>query len=174
MLFHDLAQLFQVPTRVQGTKQSTLDLFLVNHRVLQRNPTIKIFEGISDHKIVRLKMQLSCVRNVIKREIFVPVFARASDVDVLDVLDSSFAHFVSLYESDKHSVNHLWNFFKNLVIKCIDDFVPRKRKITRCTNPWITKEIIHLRRILKKAKQKIETTDRNVHKQLDLRTEIAA
>lgn len=156
VLFHDLTQLVHAPTRVQGTKQSVLDLFLVNHRVLQRNPTIRILEGISDHKIVCLDMQLSCIHKVTKRETFVPVFARASDVDVLDVLDSSFAHFVSLYESDKHSVNHLWNFFKNLVTKCIDEFVPRKRKIIRNTNPWITKEIVRLGRRLKKVKQKLK------------------
>lgn len=156
MLFHDLAQLVHAPTQVQGNTNSVLDLFFVNHKVLQWNPTIQFSEGMLDHKIVCLDIQLSCFHKVIKWETFVPVLACASDIDVLDPLDNSFAHFVSLYKLDKHSVNHLWNFFKSLVTKCIDDFVPLKRKILRKTNPWVTKELVRLRRRLQKVKQKLK------------------
>lgn len=47
------------------------------------------------------------------------MFSRASDVDILDALDSSFSLFTSLYKSDAHSVEYMWCFFKDLVLTCV-------------------------------------------------------
>lgn len=99
------------------------------------------------------------------------MFTRASDVDVLDMLGSSFSDFTTMYESADASVEQMWCFFKELVSRCIAQFVPKKRKTVRSCNPWLTKDLVRLGRKLKKArdKHKRHPTNANAEKIAELR-----
>lgn len=154
VVLHNLSQLVKQPTRIQGNTVSILDLFLVNAAVVHRNPEIEVFEGISDHKIVHLLLEANFSPQNEKQERMVPVFSRASDIDILDALEGSLSEFRDMCESSKHSINEIWGFFKLLVLKCVRDFVPVKRKVLRKRNPWVTKEIVRIERKLKKARKK--------------------
>lgn len=90
---------------------------------------------------------------LVKKECIVPVFSRASDVDILDVLGSFFSLFNSFYESDAYTVEHMWCFFKNLVLTCVKKFIPHKRHLQRTHNPWMRKEIARHQRKVNKAKR---------------------
>lgn len=131
---------------------SILDLFLVSHTILHRSPEIHVLEGISDHKMVRLNVDIKCTKKYKIQESMVPIFTRADDVSILDRLDISFSKFAVLLESRTCSVDDLWLFFKNLVLKCIEDFVPFRAKCVQRTNPWMTKDIVRLGRKTKKMR----------------------
>lgn len=87
VLFHALTQLVKQPT----CAQNTLDLFLVNDQVLNRNPSVDIFQGISDHRMICLTLELNFRLKPSKNQYSIPQFSRASDVDILDALDKKFS-----------------------------------------------------------------------------------
>lgn len=153
VLLHDLSQLVKEPTRVQKDTASILDLFLANNGILRRNPRIEVIEGISDHKIVCLSLHIKPISKQTGKEQLVPMFTRSSDVDVLDMLESSYSLFQSLCDSNEHTIDHLWCFFKDLVLTCIRNYVPFKHIKQRKCNPWMTKEIMRLKRKLKKTRK---------------------
>lgn len=68
VLLHALTQLVKLPTRVNGNSASVLYLFLVNDTLLKRNPTVHLFEGISDHKMACLTIPVNVVPEKQKRE----------------------------------------------------------------------------------------------------------
>lgn len=70
VIFHDLAQLVKVPTRIQNETASILDLFLVSNAVLNRNPEVHIFDGISDHKMISLTVQLRRTTDIERKKKF--------------------------------------------------------------------------------------------------------
>lgn len=154
VLLHDLKQLVKLPTRVQNGTESILDLFFVSNSLQRRKSNVQILDGISDHKIVSLTMQLNRGPKVEPVKRTFPVFSRASDVDILDAFESLFSSFVAQCQSDQYSVEHVWCLFKNLVHNCIHSFVPTRHKTLRNTNPWKNKEIVRLERKLKKARKK--------------------
>lgn len=78
-----------MPTRVRGRSVSTLDLFLVSDKVISMNPSVHIFEEISDHKRVTFTMELKSVSKLKQRETFVLDFYCSSDVDILDELGNA-------------------------------------------------------------------------------------
>lgn len=158
VLLHDLSQLVKQPTRVQNGAESTLDLFLVNRGARKRNPQVQVCEGVSDHKIVILTLETDFAVPNEKKESLIPVFTRASDVDVLDALESSFSYFGSLCQSNECSVDHVWCYFKNVVFRCINAFIPFKRKVQSNSNPWLNKEIVRTSRKLKKARKQFKGT----------------
>lgn len=107
VILRNLTQLVKLPTRTQQTAVSVLDLFLVSNELLRRNPRIDIFEGISDHKIVSLTLEMQFCSKLQVKERTIPLFTHASDVDVLDLLDNSFSDFSALYESTNASVEQM-------------------------------------------------------------------
>lgn len=82
----------------------------------------------------------------------VSVFSRAYDVEILDTLDLHFSRFTTLSKSSTCTVAALWRFFKHLVLRCIQDFVPTKVKIIRNVRPWITMPTVRLERKAKKLR----------------------
>lgn len=65
-------------------------------------------------------------------------------------------------------VDALWVKFRDTVQACLQLFVPLRTKKTNVSNPWITREIIHLKRKvkrLKKAKKKRHHST-NIHNQI--------
>lgn len=153
VVLHGLTQLVTTPTRVQNEAESVLDLFLVNNGIMRRNPQVEVFQGISDHKITCLTMQLNAPLQATKEQRLIPDFTRASDVDILDVLDSSFPEFVSMCGSKEYSIDHIWGFFKSVVFDTMNKFVPFRRKVLRQDNPWMNKEIVRMGRKLKKQRK---------------------
>lgn len=112
LLFHDLTQLVKMPTRVYGDARSMLDLFLMRNSVRVRDTQVVVLDGISDHNMVFLKIPLEHTTQSKKEKRLVPVFSRASDVGILDVLDSSFSELFFLAETILISVYDLWRFFQ--------------------------------------------------------------
>lgn len=155
VLYHDLTQLVLYPTRRQGGSSSVLDLFFVISGFLRRNPTIDIFEGISDHDIVSLTVCLNNVKTMRNDAQAIPIFSRADDVSIIDQLDLAFSDFVSLCESPTSTVDNMWCYFKILVHQCIARFVPTKVKLVKPSNPWKTKEIVKLERKTKKIRKQL-------------------
>lgn len=156
VVLHNLSQLVKEPTRIQNNTQSILDLFLANTAAVRCNPQIQVFEGISDHKMVYLTLEVNLAPQTENHERIVPDFSRASDIDVLDALHGAFSEFHAMCESNEHCIDDIWGYFKFLVLKCIRDFVPVKRKVLRTRNPWVTKEIVRIERKLKKARKQLK------------------
>lgn len=146
VLFHDLTQLVKQPTRVQNATATTLDLFFVSNSMLRRVADTNVLDGISDHKLVYMCINLNDVPKGKREERVVSVFSRAKDVEILDTLDLHFSRFTLLSECSTCTVNNLWCFFKNLVLQCVHDFVPEKVKIIKNVSPWITMPVVRLGR----------------------------
>lgn len=162
VLFHDLTQLVKQPTRIQSNAQSILDLFLVSDRILRRNPVLCVYDGVSDHRLLSLSIPLR-VRKEMKEQRVVPNFTRADDVAVLDLLDISFSGFSDMYESSSCSVEDLWGFFKNLVMKCVSSHVPSKIIRTQSARPWMTREVVRVGRKLKKMRKQLRRNPSSPH-----------
>lgn len=92
-----------------------------------------------------------------------PNFTRADDVAVLDLLDISFSDFGDMYESSSCSVEDLWGFFKNLVMKCVSSHVPSKIIRTQSARPWTTREVVRAGRKLKKMRKKLRQDPSSSH-----------
>ncbi|KAH9359582.1 hypothetical protein HPB48_021649 [Haemaphysalis longicornis] len=128
--------------------------------------------------MVCLTLQTKPVPVIKNKECRIPVFSRASDVDVLDALEDSFSSFASFCESDEYSVDYIWRYFKNIVFTAINSFVPFKRKVVRNSNPWVNRAIIRLSRKLQKARKKCKrnptacNTDKLSSLRLDLKETI--
>lgn len=140
-------------TRVGTTRSSILDLVLVSPRPLPFLSGCEVVEGLSDHHVVVTRIAMS--PDTLGKPTISTVlnFVVADVVSILDCLDRSFAEFLALYNISA-STDGLLHFFSNVVTKCIDSYVPRITKRIRKTNPWITREIIHAKRKLKR-KQKL-------------------
>lgn len=154
VFFHNLSQLVKEPTRISNSANSILDLFLVSRNLLSKEPVVAVLDEISDHKLITLTLNLGHVPKKKNEVRVVPVFARANDVGILDAMDESFSNFLSFYQSSDCSIDELWLFFKNLVLKCIKDFVPMKSKsIKKFSKPWLTKEVVRLERKAKRIRK---------------------
>lgn len=160
----DLRQIVKDCTRVHGESKSILDLVFVRSNI---PGTIEcdVVDGISDHHAVLVQFpSLKATKHV--KVISFHDFARADDVSILEMLESSYDDFFrSVHTCD---VNALWVKFRNMVHACIQLFVPLRTKKTNVSNPWITRDIIHLKRKvkrLKKAKKKLHHNT-NIHNQI--------
>lgn len=153
MLSHDMHQIVTQPTRVSGSSSSMLDLVFLS-RIIE-NVTVNVSSGISDHLIV----EFSCVFENIRypgprpKSVFVKNFSMAQDESVLDHLDLSLSWFCG---SD---AVELWDKFKNICLYCLDNFIPNKIRHVRKTTPWITREILHIKRKIKRLRR--GAADRN-------------
>lgn len=148
MLSHDMHQIVTQPTRVHGSSNSILDLVFVS-RIID-NFTVNVIQGISDHFIVDFSCTVQNLQSPRPRAkpIFVKNFSRAQDESVLDHLDLCLSRF---HGSD---AAELWDKFKNMCLYCLDNFIPNKVKRVRKTTPWITREILHMKRKLKRLKRR--------------------
>lgn len=148
MLKYGLTQVVNEPTRIQGSCQSVLDISLVSDYF--SNYKVCVEHGISDHKMVILTLELGSLRFQKTDPKIVYDFTRADDTSILDYLE------LSLDRIDKNNdVDYLWGYFSKAVAYCLARFVPKKTIKRNKSNPWITRDIIHLKRKLKrKRKQK--------------------
>lgn len=149
-LAYDLRQIVQDYTRIQGNSCSCLDLVLASLR-LNRFSCVTL-PGVSDHKMVFATFD-SCVQQSKRSPQYKIVrdYSNSDDVGILDYLESSLYGFCD--NSSRSDVNTLWCTFKSIVTHCVDTYVPTRRKMIRKSNPWVTREIIHLKRKLKRIRK---------------------
>lgn len=145
---HDMQQIVHVPTRVTETSRSTLDLVFVKNFSEKHSVTTE--NGIADHKLVTVGFDVNKTKRKVTSRKFRD-FLASDDVSILDCLHLGLSDF-----SPGDNVSTLWSKFKTLVLSCIDRFVPLRQRTTKRNNPWITREIIHLkRRIARRRKSKL-------------------
>lgn len=146
MLMCDLVQTVLDYTRVAGNARSILDLVFVNSSTLEHR--VSINSGISDHMSVLLSFPLGSVKEHRKQvNKTVKNYSNADDQSILDTL-------WNFCDNLPSSVAILWNTLKSTVHFCIDSYIPSRSVRTNQNNPWISREIIHLHRRLKRAKRR--------------------
>lgn len=141
-----LRQVVTEPTRVTGTSCSLLDLLFVSNDFDDCN--VFVHDGISDHKMVFFKCNMSvCHANPAQVKMYYD-FERANDESVVDHLEQYFDGFDQMTD-----VNEMWLRFRSAVNHCIINFIPQKQKKIKRQNPWITREILHAKRKLKRLRK---------------------
>lgn len=151
MISHNLTQIVQQATRVTSGSQSLLDLVFLSGTMEDFSVTVE--DGISDHKLI--SVEILCGTKPGKRPfVRVPVsdYGRADDTSILDFLETAFDDFKQA--SDSEPVDCLWQKLKSIINSCIERFVPIRLKKTRKTNPWITRDVIHTKRKIKRLRKR--------------------
>lgn len=146
MLACDLQQVVRTITHEHGDSGSIIDLVFVSNAFTEYELSLE--PGVSDHKIVLLTCDFDkCVPNrpVLKT---IKDFTRADDQSVLDRL---WELVDNISDTDPRT---LWETFKKTVKDCIDKHVPLRRIKSRRKSPWIDRNVIHLKRRLKRARKK--------------------
>lgn len=137
---NDLTQVVQESTPKTGTVQSILDLVFLDGRF--ENYQVAVQDGISDHQLVFVQIKTNVPAATVKECIVhVPNFAKADDTSIIDYLSFNLD---SLSSDD--DVNELWARFKTIILHCVNSFVPLRKKRRNKRNPWITREIVRLKR----------------------------
>lgn len=142
-----LEQMVGHPTR----GSSILDLLFTTE--LFTEATITVETGISDHRLIsfvwdrhaRCKSVKTPVESVVRD------FNRADDVAVIDYLETHLPTSVS-------DVDRAWQRFRGIVDFCTKNFVPLRRIRRRSHNPWINREIIQIKRKIKRLRKKHKTS----------------
>lgn len=146
MLCHNLKQVVGQPTRIHGSSASILDLIFVNRSFEMFS--VSIHQGLSDHELVYFTCDFVADKCAVpSKTVLVKDFSRARDESVLDCLDLCLSTFVGTDTSD------LWIKFKDICTYCINQFIPSRAKKSGKSNPWITREILHLKRKLKRLRR---------------------
>lgn len=151
---HGLTQVVKEPTRITPTSSSILDLVLVNENVSKCDMQVTIEDGMSDHKMVFFSFS-EAPPPLTSSPQFVRDFLRSDDAGILDALSFFFDDFIQLHSSTSSTVDDLWLYFKSLLLKCISDFVPLRKKMPRRNNPWITRDILHTKRKISRTRKRL-------------------
>ncbi|XP_040061475.1 uncharacterized protein LOC115318981, partial [Ixodes scapularis] len=154
MLFaFNLTQIVREPTRVQGSSRSLLDVVFLSDHFPWAQTCVEVVEGISDHKIVvcTVPVRSSAISHGCAK--YVLDFYKADDASIQTYLAHEFNDFQELYDGTDISIDELWQKLKSIINHCITKFIPSKRKMIRKLNPWISREIIHLKRKLKRLRK---------------------
>lgn len=157
MFSFDLFQVINEPTRVQGSASNILDLiFLSNHFAIDQT-NLAVLDGISDHKLTlcTTPIQATAARTISKTTY--PDFTNADDSSILNYLISEYESFEELANYQGTNIDTLWGSFKAIVSHCIKNFVPLKTKRTNTRNPWITRDIIHGKRKVKRLRKSLKS-----------------
>lgn len=156
MLTFNLSQIVKQPTRIQGCCSNILDLVFLSDHFPADNAQVEILEGISDHEVIQ--GSVSIVDIPIPSNSFSAYldFNHADDTSILDHLFHELASFELLANDSNTNVEILWASFKSVVTHCVLNYVPSKTKKTRKHNPWITREIIHCKRKVKRLRKTLK------------------
>lgn len=134
-----------------------LDLVFVTDHFLKDEHSVEVLNGISDHEMVLCCFKTNIPTSGSPQTCKVLNFDRADDVGVLDFFDTHFDNFLLLSKSDRNTVDMLWNEFKTAVNTCVSCFIPQRTKRIK-RNPWITREIIHVKRKINRLRKKAKKT----------------
>lgn len=116
-----LRQVVTEPTRVTDTTCSLLDLLFVSNHF--DGCEVSVHDGISDHKLVFLKCDISVTKSKHYEKKMYYDFGRANDESVIDYLEQCLDNF-----NQRTEVNEMWLSFKCIVGHCLSYFIPKKTK----------------------------------------------
>lgn len=150
MFAHNLIQIVNEYTRITPASRSVLDLVFLSNKI--RNYEICVEGGVSDHRLVFVTVPLNVSRARTYKTVQVKDYANADDTSILDMLGYSFSQFQHV--SELETVEEMWQRFKSIVKHCVDKFIPSRAKKTKKRNPWITRDIIHKKRKLKRLRRR--------------------
>lgn len=169
LLAFNLTQTVLLPTRVTSSTSSILDLVLCSSTIT--DITTEICEGISDHKLVYFTSLLPRQSNPPQyKPITIKQYTSADDVNITNYLEEAILLF-----DDSDDVNTLWTKFKAHCHFCIQHFIPDKVKKVGRTNPWINREIIHVKRKLKRLRKRPNAVQADIlDLQATLKSKLAA
>lgn len=157
MLNFNLHQVVRHPTRTQGTAHNILDLILLSDLFpLQESQTV-VIDGFSDHDIPKCTLPLGTAVQKIHTQREVVNFNRADDASVTTYLAHEFQSFSQMASDPLINVNDLWLRFKSIIVNSIENFIPLKTLKTRKHNPWITRDVIHAKRKVKRLRRTLKT-----------------
>lgn len=146
MLSHDLVQLVKEPTREQGKSSSILDLVFLPRSF--HDFSLSIEEGLSDHYLVNMEINIDSPADRSQQDVrCFKDFSRSNDASVIEHLETCVLSF------DNPDACVLWDQFKAICHFCIDKFVPTKPKKVHKNTPWMTREIIQMKRKIKRLKK---------------------
>lgn len=112
---------------------------------------------VSDHKATKCSTLLHSPKRKDERFTNVLDWSNADGVSTIEFLENCYSAFLNDYQNDTVRADDLWLSFKNIVQNCLTSFVPVRKKRVHKKNPWITRDIIHMKRRvtrLRKAKNK--------------------
>lgn len=125
---------------------SILDLLFLSE--IFSDGHVAIEPGISDHKLIFFTWNkaLHHAKNT-QPATLIKEFTRANDVAIIDYLET---HIGSLL----HNVETSWQSFVRTIRHCVENFVPCRKTYKHRANPWISREIIHMKRKIKRLRKK--------------------
>lgn len=143
---NNLSQVVKCPTRVSNDRESLLDLVFLSEVVTRSILDVSIADGISDHAIVVCDLSApQHAHNETEAKSYRD-FNRANDIDIIDFLEVALDRFLAFYNVNPDSVDKLWLFFKQVILTCVDKFIPERPTKRKRHNPWVTRDILHLKR----------------------------
>lgn len=146
-----LTQVVTQPTRLTRTTSSVLDLLLTDAPDLVS--TINYMEGISDHRLLHITLNLPARTSRNKRKIIFN-YGKANFTAINEGLAKFLDEFVIGFEL--RSVNTNWCMFRNKIQELIDLHIPRKNITTNHRHPWYNQTLKRMankkKRIFRKAK----------------------
>lgn len=110
-------------------------------------------EGISDHRMLMCILPLDCPIPMQTVAQTIINFEEANDAPIQTYLAHEFSAFSELASDPLSDVNDVWLRFKAIVSHCVTNFIPVKLKKPLKNNPWITREVIHAKRQLKRIRK---------------------
>lgn len=150
----DLTQLVSDCTRVQDNSKSILDLVFVNGNISGKIDC-EVVTGISDHMAVLVELHSLKYKNDVKYT-RVPVFHSSDDASIIDRLEIAYDELCESVNLGLSDVNALWLKYKNTAHACIQLFVPFKKKKVHMSKPWITRDIIHIKRKINRLRKSLK------------------
>lgn len=93
----------------------------------------------------------------IRNHVTVLDYQNADENAILDFLQESYLAFQIMGEDDNVDMNMHWDVFKNAVKESISRYMTTRSKTIRRKNPWITRDIIHIKRKLSRTGKKPQT-----------------
>lgn len=147
MISQNMHQIVTQRTRVQGASASLLDLVFITRSIESFSVTVD--PGLSDNDMVYIScpVQAVCTTHNAK-SVTLKDFSRANCESVLDRLDLSLRRFQGT------DPEVLWNKCKEICLHCVDNFNPSKVERTHKSNPWIPRNVLHMKRKLRRYKRK--------------------
>lgn len=135
---------------------SILDLVFLSTDLADNNFSCEVIDGLSDHKDVLLSLCCPTSKSPYTFTSFSD-FTRADDNSITDILANHFDTFCAL--SDRQDIDYLVNYFEDLVKSCVRRFVPLNTKKSNTNLPWITRDILHLSRRVRRLRRSGRTHD---------------
>lgn len=131
---------------------AVFDLMFIGQHFSSGIPRIEL--GISDHSLLSFCWNVNSANDATdKRVVFVKDYARCSDSDIIEYLSATLDGRTNIT-----SVENMWNSLKASVRYCIEHFIPNRAVRTRRKNPWVTREVMHLKRKLKRLRKHRHTS----------------